>query len=532
MLVRKGWAGVVAFSVGVGASGTAMAQTEAKARPTAGVRIDQLQPASPESPFLRALGAHERGINTIEFAFGAYFDYGLNPVRVVSVDTAGVEKPEANPVQNALLAHVGASITPLPWLTIDLALPIGLYVGGDVAADFDRYDVIFKSPASFGVGDLRAGVHFRPIDKKSMTFAVGARFWGPMGAAGENAFLSDRSIRAELDFALAGERDKLRYGCTASISPLMFLGRIDKFPHDGDRAALACAGQYRLGSKIWVGFEPTIAVFTQEQTPLGGNTTEIPTSVDLMIEPLLSARVALGGLQIGATAGPGFSTVAGAPMFRGVLSVTYAGGGRPKAPPPKGPSDRDLDKILDKDDACPDEAGPDNKDPAKRGCPAADKDGDGIPDETDACADTPGVKHESELANGCPDIDNDLIPEPADTCPNEPGVPPYGCPKYARLAGEAFVIKPPIKFQSNTSDKLTAEAQAAIEEMAATMRANPKIEQVSISLGTKGVNSDISDRRAQAIIFVLRSGSLDSNRYEVVLRDDLKAGTVEARIIK
>ena len=68
--------------------------------------------------------------------------------------------------------------------------------------------------------------------------------------------------------------------------------------------------------------------------------------------------------------------------------------------------------------------------------------------------------------------------------------------------------------------------------MAATMRANPKIEQVSISLGTKGVSSDVSDRRAQAIIFVLRSGSLDSNRYEVVLRDDLKAGTVEARVVK
>jgi hypothetical protein len=212
--------------------------------------------------------------------------------------------------------------------------------------------------------------------------------------------------------------------------------------------------------------------------------------------------------------------------------LAYVGGGRPKAPPPKGPADRDLDKILDKDDACPDEAGPDNKDPAKRGCPAADRDGDGVPDEIDSCPDTLGVKYESELANGCPDIDNDLIPEPADTCPNEPGVPPYGCPKFARLAGEAFVIKPAIKFTTLTSDQLTEDGQAAIEEMAATMRANPKIEQVSISLGTKGVKSDISDRREQAIIFVLRSGSLDSNRYEVVLRDDLKAGTVEARIIK
>jgi Thrombospondin type 3 repeat len=533
VLVRKGWAGVIAFSVGVGASGTAMAQTsEGDAPPWAGVRIDQLQPASPESPFLRALGPHEPGINTIEFAFGAYFDYGLNPVRVLSIDTAGVEKLEATPVQHALLAHVGGSITPLPWLTVDLALPFALYVGGDVTKDFERLTQPFRSPAKLGVGDLRAGIHFRPIDKKALTFAVGARFWGPMGAAGENALLSDRAIRAEVDFALAGERNALRYGCTLSVSPLMFLPTINGFPHDGDRAALACAGQYRLNSKLWLGFEPTIAAFTQEQISLDEKAPEDPLTIGLLIEPLVSARIALGNLQIGASAGPGFSTAAGAPMFRGVLSVTYVGGGRPKPPPPKGPSDRDLDKILDKDDACPDEAGPDNKDPAKRGCPAGDKDGDGIPDETDACPDTTGVKHESELANGCPDIDNDLIPEPADTCPNEPGVPPYGCPKYARLAGESFTIKPAIRFQAPTSDKLTSEAQAAIEEMAATMRANPKIEQVSISLGTRGVSGDISDRRAQAIIFVLRSGSLDSNRYEVVLREDLKAGTVEARIIK
>ncbi len=528
MLVRKGWAGVAAFTVGIGGASSSWAASE-DARPEAGVRIDQLQPASPESPFIRALGPHEKGINTIEFAFGASFDFGMGVLRAVSVDAAGQERVEADTIQNALLAHIGGSITPLPWLTVDLGLPIGLLIAGDVDRSFNRYGVNFASAAAFGIGDLRAGVHFRPVDKKSLGFIVGARFWAPMGA--KNTFLSDGSIRAEVDIGIAGERNALRYGCTASVSPLMFIGRVDGFPHDGDRAALACAGQFRLGSKFWLGLEPTVAAFTQEQTALGGG-TEVPRSVDLLIEPLVTARLALGSLQIGASAGPGFGWAAGGPSFRGVLSVAYVGGGRPKAPPPKGPSDRDVDKILDKDDACPDEAGPDNKDPAKRGCPAADKDGDGIGDESDACPDQLGVKHESELANGCPDIDNDLIPEPVDTCPNEPGQPPFGCPKFSRLAGEAFVIKPALKFTSNTSDQLTADSTAAIEEIAATMRANPKIEQVSISLGTKGVSADISDKRAQALIFVLRSGSLDSNRYEVVLRDDLKAGVVEARIIK
>ncbi len=528
MLVRKGWAGVFAVSV-LGAGGTAMAETLPDT-PTTGVRIDQLQPASPESPFLRALGPHEPGNNTIEFAFGASFDYGLNPIKIVTIDTAGNEKIEASPIEHALLAHIGGSITPLPWLTVDLALPAALFITGTVPAPPDPYGTTFARPSSFGVGDLRAGIHFRPLDKKALTLVLGARFWAPIT---ETVLLSDRSPRAEIDVAIAAERNALRYGCTASISPFMFFGGADiGFRYDGDRAALACAGQYRLGSKFWLGLEPTIAAFTQRQTDLGEKDGVVPSSVDLLIEPMVSARIALKNFQIGASLGPGFGWAPGGPSFRGVLSVAYVGGGRPKPPPPKGPSDRDLDKILDKDDACPDEAGPDNKDPTKRGCPAADKDGDGIADEGDACPDTPGVKHESELANGCPDIDNDLIPEPADTCPNEPGVPPYGCPKFARLVGEAFAIKPPIKFQSPTSDKLTEDSIAAIEEITATMRANPKIEQVSISLGTKGVNAAISDQRAQAIIFVLRSGSLDSNRYEVVLRDDLKAGTIEARIIK
>jgi hypothetical protein len=51
-------------------------------------------------------------------------------------------------------------------------------------------------------------------------------------------------------------------------------------------------------------------------------------------------------------------------------------------PPPKVvPSDRDGDKILDKDDACLDEKGVANDDPSKNGCPPPkDRDGDGIVD--------------------------------------------------------------------------------------------------------------------------------------------------------
>ncbi|MDI1435096.1 thrombospondin type 3 repeat-containing protein [Polyangium sorediatum] len=523
MRARQGWAGLFAFATGFSLAGSSSAQVN-KARLDEGIRIDQLQPASPESPFLRALGPHEKGTNTIEFAFGLSFDYGMGLLKAVTIDGQGGETIAATPVQNALLAHVGGSITPLPWLTVDLALPVGLFLNGDLQESLDRYGVIIRQPETLGVGDLRAGLHFRPVDTKAFTFVAGARFWAPVGSTA--SFLSDKRLRAEVDLGVASEKGSFRWGCTAFVSPLFF---IDVAGSDGERIALACAAQLRAASFLWVGLEPSFAMFNQTHASVEEG-KDPPSSIDLQIEPLASVRMAFGGMQVGLSGGPGFGGAAGAPGFRGVLSLAYVGGGKPKPMAPKGPSDRDLDKIPDAEDACPDAAGPDNADPKERGCPSSDKDGDGIRDEEDACPQSPGVKHASAEANGCPDVDNDQLPEPVDKCPTEPGPAPEGCPKYARLKGESFEIKPPIKF--STGDQLTPEGQAALEEIAATMRANPKIEQVSVSLGTKGVSADLSDRRAQAIIFVLRSGSLDSNRYELVLRDDLRAGTVQARIIK
>lgn len=521
MRARKGCAGLSALAFGLSLAGSSWAQ-DPKISLEEGVRIDQLQPASPESPFLRAMGPHEKGANTIEFAFGASFDYGMGVLRAISVDKAGNETVEATPVAQALIAHVGGSITPLPRLTIDLALPVALFVGSDLSAPLTKYGVTIPVPESLGVGDPRVGIHFRAIDKPSFDFLVGARVWAPIGT--QEAFLSDKQLRAELDVGLAGLAGSLRYGCMASISPLMIAGPYT----DGARSAVACGAHYRATSFLWLGLEPSVAMFRQNDATL--STKDQPSTLAIGVEPLAAVRLSFGGVQIGVSGGPGFGGAAATPAFRGVLSLAYVGGGRPAPVAPKGPPDRDLDKIPDEKDACPGEAGPARSDPAQNGCPLPDKDGDGIIDAEDACQTSPGIKHANAEANGCPDVDNDQLPEPIDTCPNEPGpAASLGCPKYAHLEAEAFVIKPPIKF---SGDQLSAEGQAALEEIAATMRANPKIEQVSISLGTKGVSAEVSDKRAQAIIFVLRSGSLDSNRYEVVLRDDLKAGTVQARVIK
>ncbi|HEX7412496.1 MAG TPA: DUF5723 family protein [Bacteroidia bacterium] len=83
------------------------------------------------------------------------------------------------------------------------------------------------------------------------------------------------------------------------------------------------------------------------------------------------------------------------------------------------PNDKDHDGIPDKDDACPDVAGPANL----HGCP--DRDGDGVPDIRDRCPDEPGLPD----LMGCPDKDGDGIADVEDKCPTEKGPAEFdGCP--------------------------------------------------------------------------------------------------------
>jgi hypothetical protein len=104
--------------------------------------------------------------------------------------------------------------------------------------------------------------------------------------------------------------------------------------------------------------------------------------------------------------------------------------------------DNDDDGVPDAEDACPNQAGPENPDPKKNGCPVpggekpapkpvaappvagakADRDKDGIVDAEDACPDVPGLASTDPKQNGCPDpdSDHDTFVGAEDKCPNEP----------------------------------------------------------------------------------------------------------------
>ncbi len=85
--------------------------------------------------------------------------------------------------------------------------------------------------------------------------------------------------------------------------------------------------------------------------------------------------------------------------------------------------DKDGDTVLDLDDKCPDVAGLVDL----AGCPDGDKDGDGISDRKDKCPDVKGVA----ALEGCPDTDKDGdgVVDRMDKCPDVKGLEVLqGCP--------------------------------------------------------------------------------------------------------
>ncbi|HEX8157091.1 MAG TPA: sigma-70 family RNA polymerase sigma factor [Solirubrobacteraceae bacterium] len=117
----------------------------------------------------------------------------------------------------------------------------------------------------------------------------------------------------------------------------------------------------------------------------------------------------------------------------------------------KTPADRDGDRILNRQDTCPNKPAhtangcPDSApaDPVPGAPPSAaripgDRDGDGLPNRQDTCPNKP-----ASTGNGCPDAtpadptpnsppardrDGDGVPNRQDTCPNVPANTPNGCP--------------------------------------------------------------------------------------------------------
>lgn len=171
--------------------------------------------------------------------------------------------------------------------------------------------------------------------------------------------------------------------------------------------------------------------------------------------------------------------------------------------------DRDKDGIIDKEDACPDEAGT----AATNGCP--DRDGDGVADKMDACPDKAGPADKQ----GCPDSDGDGIADNVDRCPTVPGVESMrGCPELKEETKKLFAkALTGIQFETGKST-IKKSSYSILDQVVGVMNENPaynlEIHGHTDSQGDDAKNMTLSDSRAAAVRDYLVSKGVAANRLK------------------
>src|SRR5690606_38420056 len=144
--------------------------------------------------------------------------------------------------------------------------------------------------------------------------------------------------------------------------------------------------------------------------------------------------------------------------------------------------DADGEGIADKDDECPNEAGP----ASNNGCPYEDRDGDGVLDKDDQCPDVAGTV----ANNGCPEVTVEVIKQ---------------LNEYSKT----------ILFDYDKST-IRQESYAALQSIADIMKEYPNatfhIEGHTDSKGSDTYNMKLSKERANSVMTYLTTIGMPANR--------------------
>lgn len=177
--------------------------------------------------------------------------------------------------------------------------------------------------------------------------------------------------------------------------------------------------------------------------------------------------------------------------------------------------DTDGDGILDKNDQCPDVAGPKEN----KGCPYKDSDNDGVLDKDDNCPTVRGYKENF----GCPwaDTDEDGVLDKDDQCPDVKGSSKNnGCPEIS----EAIMKKlndyaKTILFDAGKST-FQQRTFPVLEAMVAILKEYPAskftIEGHTDSDGPADLNQKLSQERATAVMKYLVDNGIDASRLKAL----------------
>ena len=149
--------------------------------------------------------------------------------------------------------------------------------------------------------------------------------------------------------------------------------------------------------------------------------------------------------------------------------------------------DTDGDGIADGQDACPKVAGP----RGNRGCPWPDTDGDSVVDKDDKCPDVPGTV----ANNGCPEgpTDEDMA-------------------KITELSRGIQFAFGATTFTEGTPPVLDAIVSIILKYPTASF----SVEGHTDSIGTKGFNQSLSERRAATVVDYLSGRNVSADRLSAV----------------
>jgi OmpA-OmpF porin, OOP family len=383
---------------------------EAQAPVPGNFALDRYEPTPVSDLFFAVPSGSVEGESVIRGGF--YIDYAKDPL--VLQDTCMPDGTACNEegtergaiVGDHLFGHMALSLALLDRILVDVNIPVALVANGDSPFNERAPGSVVQSPGGGTLGDLRLGLRIQLLGdtKGKAELALGTNIWVPTGDAAE--FTSDDRVRAMPYAALSGRLSSFVYGVNLGVmtreSSEFVNVKIGTELRYGFAAGLMLADDVvQIGPELYGG-----TVVGQGVDPFKGRTTNA--------ELLFGAKIRAGSFLVGAAAGPGIAHGMGTPSARVIGVLAYS------------PSDKDSDgdKIIDKNDACPQVAGVPDADPAKNGCPP-DKDGDGILDQQDACPNEPGVPDADPAKNGCPippDRDGDTIVDTLDACPDVAGV--------------------------------------------------------------------------------------------------------------
>jgi outer membrane protein OmpA-like peptidoglycan-associated protein len=446
---------------------------------------------------------------------------------------------------------------------VGLRMPLYLQSGDAMPAPADRDDTYGIAPGSTARGDLTAHGKYRLGGDARVAYAVAAALTAP--TASKDQFAGNEYPTGRALFLLSLVRGPFTATLNAGgvVRATATLGSSKQ----GSGGLFGAGLSWRVRDKLWLAGEIFGEVIPGGQTERPAMGEAVGTAkLGLPIEWLAGMRYRVARtMSLGVAAGRGVTGGLGAPMARGVLTLSYAPSAEALKPlrPPRPPApekDGDADSIRDELDACP--AEPEDKDlfddadgcpdvdndadgladavdncpldaedkdrhKDEDGCPDKDNDGDGIPDDKDKCPHVSEDKDGYNDGDGCPDPDNDGdgLVDSVDKCPKEPEVingntDDDGCPDK----GNSLVVLSPDRIETLESihfngTRVAKSSHNVLGQLGATLRAHPEIARVRLTVHVQPSGKDaadlrLSEQRAKAVREWLVDWGVDALRLQ------------------